>query len=173
MRQRDGDGISELEAAAHTVVEPGDPEQSPRGEPADGNDHSRIEQPELPLEPEAAKLELPRGRRTVAPTGWMAPGIAARHRRAVEKAVEFLLVELEPATQRPAGATAPRPPLLALDDSRRLPDDHGALTRSAFEDGQRLQREPCLRARAANAVVPLQGGQRAIEAFALDWTMFG
>ena len=66
--------------------------------------------------------------------------VAARHRRAVERRVEGLLVEVEPAAQRPAGAPAPRPPLLALHDPGGLPEQVGPLAEPPLEDGERLER---------------------------------
>ncbi len=59
-----------------------------------------------------------------------APGIAARDRGAVEGRVELVLLELEPAAQRPAGTPAPRQPFLSLDDAGRLAEEVGALARA-------------------------------------------
>ena len=55
--------------------------------------------------------------------------VAARDRGAVEGRVELVLVELEPAAQRSAGAAAPRAALLALDDARGLAEHVRALAR--------------------------------------------
>src|SRR5919206_468960 len=76
---------------------------------------ARPTQPQLPLAPEGAQLLLARRRRPVASAARRVPGIAARHRGAVEGAVELVLVHLEPAAQRAARAPAPGSTLLALD----------------------------------------------------------
>ena len=101
------------------------------------------------------------GGRSPRPLGCL-PGIAARDGRAVEGRVEPLLVHVEPAAKRLARAAAPRAALDTLDDPRRLADDHRALARAAFEDGQRLERIARLDAGAADAVVPLQRGERPV-----------
>src|SRR3712207_8129629 len=53
---------------------------------------------------------------------------------------ELVLLELEPAAERPSRAPAPRPALLALDDPRRLAEDVRALPGPPLEHGQRLER---------------------------------
>ena len=57
------------------------------------------------------------------PPAERATRIAPRDRRAVERRVERVLVEPEPAAQRLAGAAAPGPALLALDHARRLAEE--------------------------------------------------
>ena len=66
------------------------------------------------------------GVRSPRPLGALA-GIAARDRRAVEGRVELVLVELEPAAERPAGAAAPRQTLLSF---LRLPAPGRRCTRA-------------------------------------------
>src|SRR5207247_3335808 len=60
------------------------------------------EQFELPVPPELAELLLARRRRPVAAAGRCPAGIAARDRGAVERRIERILVQLEPAAERPA-----------------------------------------------------------------------
>src|SRR5205814_776927 len=79
-------------------------------------------------------------RRPVAAAAGRGAGVAAGHRRAVEGRVELVLVHLEPAPERPAGAAPPRPPLLALDHARRLSQQVRTLALVTVQDGQRLER---------------------------------
>src|SRR2546423_11101547 len=120
MRQRDHGPPVQLVAAAYARSDPGQPEQALDGEPPDGNDQPRTENRELPFAPERAELLLARGRRAVAATGGSAPRIATGDGRAVERLVELVLVQLEPAPERLPRAAAPRSPLLSFDDPGRL-----------------------------------------------------
>src|SRR5436309_685655 len=73
-------------------------------------------------------------------SGGGAARVAARDRGAVERRVELLLLELEPAAQRAAGPPPPRQPLLALDHARRLAEEVRALPGTGHPHGQRLER---------------------------------
>src|SRR6185503_11671860 len=162
MRQRHGDRGAEREPRADTAGEAGHPQHAPDREASHRDDEPRPHEAKLPVEPEAAELELSSARRPVsAPTG-VPTRIAARDGRAVERRVEALLVYLEPAAKRLSGATAPGAPLGALDHPRCLAHDHGDLPCSAFEDRQRLELVPGLSAGAADAVVPLKRGERPV-----------
>src|SRR5581483_332302 len=101
-------------------------------------------------------------RHAVSGAGRRAAGIAARDGRAVERGIELVLVEVEPATEVLAGAAPPRPPLRALDHARRLAVDVGALAGVALEHRQRLERVPRLDARPADTVVALQRRERPV-----------
>src|SRR5436190_7024230 len=162
MRQRDHDGVAVRVAPPDELADALQAEQPPRGEAADRDDEPRADQLELPFAPERAEVLLARRRRPVAAAGGGAPGITARDGRAVEAGVELVLVELEPAPQAPAGAAAPGPALLALDDPWRLAEHVGALSLVRLGDGERLDREACLEAGAADAVVALEGAKRAV-----------
>src|SRR4029079_14880854 len=179
MRQRNRDGVAQVEPRTHAtcetrrgcaVCDPGadrawetrGAQHAPDCKPAHRDDQPGPEQLELPLEPEAAELELARARRPVATSAWVPPGIAARDGRAVEGRVEPILVHVEPAAKRLASPAAPRAALDALDDSRRLADDHRALARASLEGGQRLEGIARLDAGPADPVVPLERGKRPI-----------
>src|SRR5206468_11904672 len=116
-----------LVSAADAFADPLQAEQPARGEAADGNDQPRADPPQLPFAPEGAQFLFARGRRPVAAAGRRLARIAAGDRGAVEGGVELVLVELEPATQRPSRATAPGPSLLPFDDAGRLPEHVGTL----------------------------------------------
>src|SRR5215218_9278301 len=162
MGERDGDGAVELVAPADAVGEVGDPQQAPRREAADGEDELRTDQAQLPLPPERAELLLARLGRAVAVSGGRFPGVAARDRHAVERRVELVLVQLQPPAERAAGAAAPRQPLLALEHAGRLAVDVRALAGVGLDDGERLERVAGLDAGAADSVVALEGGDRAV-----------
>src|SRR5215470_14381825 len=138
MRQRDHDGVLAREATADARSEPVNPEQPLDREPTDRDDQLRSQELELPVPPEGAQLLLARPRRAVAAAGGRAAGIAARYRRAVERLVELLLVELEPAAKRLACTAAPGSALLALDDARRLAVHVRALARVQIANRQGL-----------------------------------
>ena len=162
MGERDRNRAVVLVARADALGDALDAEQPARREPADGDDQLRGEQAQLVVAPVLAEPLLLRRRRTVAPSRRRPARIAARDRRAVERLVEGVLVELEPAPQRLAGAPAPRPPLLALDDPRRLAEQVRALPAERREHGQRLERVPGVDAGAAGPLVALERRQRAV-----------
>src|ERR671911_619931 len=78
------------------------------GQAADGNDDGGPQKTQVPVEPEAAELDLARRWRSVTPAGRMLARIAARHRDAVERLVELVLVHAEPDAKRSSGAAASR-----------------------------------------------------------------
>ena len=153
---------SQLVPLADARRERREAEQPPQREPADRDDQARPQQLELPVAPERAELLLARRRRPVAAARRGAAGIAARDGGAVEGRVELVLVELEPAAERPAGAPAPRQPLLSLDDARRLAEQVRALFGARRPHGQRLERIARLDAGAAAGEVALERGERAV-----------
>src|SRR3954466_14028433 len=141
----------------------------------DGDDQPRAEELELPVAPERAEHLLARRRRAVTAAARRLAGIAARDRRAVERLVELVLVELEPAAEGAARAAPPRqaaglfppraPHRRGLDSflpPRRLPEDVRTLAAIGLDDRERLEREARLDARPADAVVPLQRRERAV-----------
>src|ERR671924_669666 len=162
MRQRDRRRSVQLEPAPDRVAEVRDAEQPLRAQAADDEDQLRADELELPLAPVGAELLLPRRRGPVAAPARRLPGIAAGDGGAVEGCVEVLLVQLEPATERPAGAAAPRQPLLALDGARRLPVDVRTLAGVRLDHRPGFEGVPGLDARAADAVVALEGGDRPV-----------
>src|SRR4029453_2618185 len=116
MRQRDRDGVVELVADPDGLAHAFHAEQAARREPADRHDQARTDELELPVAPERAELLLLRRWRPVAASARSASRVATRDRRTVERRVERVLVELEPAAQRLAAAPGPRgafPPFLA------------------------------------------------------------
>src|SRR5262249_12950031 len=131
-------------------------------EDADRDDQLRPQQRELPLAPERAEPLLLRARRPVAAARGRAARIAARHRCAVERAVEGVLVEVEPAAERAAGAAPPRPALGALDRARRLAEEVRALAAARRGDRERAERMPGLPARAAPPLVAAERVERAV-----------
>ena len=151
-----------VEALTDACVEAGQPEQPPDREPSDRHDQAWREQPNLPFAPERAQLLLAGGRCPVASTRRRPARIAARHRGAVERRVERVLVEPEPAAKRLTGAPSPRAPLIALDDARRLAQDVRLLTCVTLQHRLRLESEAGLRAGPAHAVVTLQRRERAV-----------
>src|SRR5262245_16999809 len=156
VRERNRNRLAELEPPAHRGVEAREPEQSPDRKPADRHDQPRPEQPELPLAPERAQLLLAHGRRPVASTRRRPTRVAARHRGAVERRVERVLVEPEPPAQRLPGATSPRTPLLALEDAGCLAEDVRLLA------GVPLEPKPGLGARPARTIVTLERRERPV-----------
>ena len=68
MRKRNGDRLAERVAPADALCETQPPEQPAYGQPADGQDELRPEEPELPLEPERAQIHLRGRRRAIAAT---------------------------------------------------------------------------------------------------------
>ena len=98
------------------------------------------------------------------------PGIAAGHGRAIERGVERLLVQLEPAAQHLAGAAPPGQTLLALDDARRLAEEIRALARERRAHRQRFEPEPGVGAGTAAGRVALERGDGAVS-FLKQWTL--
>src|SRR5437879_1830449 len=159
MRQRNGHRLAVLEALADARVETRQPEQAPRRETPDGNDQPGTQQAQLPLPPERTELLLSRGRRPIASASRCPPGVTTRHGRAIERLVELVLVQLQPAPQGLPGPPAPRAALAAFDDARRLSEHVRPLTLAPLEHGERLERVSRLFAGAAQSVVPLARGQ--------------
>ena len=113
--------------------------------PPTGTDQLRPDQLQLPLAPEGAELLLAGRRRPISATRRRASGIATGHRRAVERPVEVVFVQLEPAAKRLAGATAPRATLCSFDDARRLPVHVRALVEVLVHDGPATRADSRLR----------------------------
>jgi hypothetical protein len=156
MRERDDERARVLEGGADALVEWAPPEQARDREPADRDDQLRAQDPQLPIEPERAQLLLARGRDAIARSRRRSPRVAPGDRGAVEGGVERLLVEIEPAAQVLAGASAPGPPLLPLDHAGRLPVHVRTLVLVSLQNGQRLERIAGLGACAADTGVALQ-----------------
>src|SRR5262249_48642184 len=74
----------------------------------------------------------------------------------------LVLLEVEPAAERPARATAPRQPLLSFDDSGRLAEEIRTLLRARGPHGKRLERIAGLGADAAAAEGALERAERAV-----------
>src|SRR5580765_3948262 len=136
MRQRDRDRVLELVAHADALADALDAEKAARGEPADRDDESRMHELELPPPPELAEVLLGRSRRPVAAAARRRAGVAAGHGRAVERRVELVLVEVEPAAERASRAAAPRQPFEPLLLARRLSEDVCALAAVRLHDRQ-------------------------------------
>src|ERR687897_3450737 len=162
MGQRDCRCSTELVAPADRLAEVAQAEQPPRRKAADHQHEVRSNQAELPFAPERAELLLARCGRAIPAARRRPARVAARDRRAVEGRVELVLVQLEPAAERLPGAAPPGQPLLALDDPGRLAVDVCALARVRLDDRQGEEREALLGAGAADAVVALEGGDRAV-----------
>src|SRR5947208_694157 len=162
MGERDRRDAVELVPAADAVDEAHAPQHPLDREAADGHDERRAQEPELPLTPERAELLLARRGRAVAATAQGTSRIAAGDRRAVEGRVELLLVEAEPAAERPSRTASPGASLDAFDDTGSLPEDVRALAGTSLEDGHRLERISGFCARSARPVVPLERGDRAV-----------
>src|SRR4051794_10452452 len=137
-KRHDGRAVA-LELAADAFGERTAAEQAFDREAADGDDQGGAEEAELPVEPERAELSLPGRRRAVARARGRAAGVTAHDGSAVERGIEGVLVEVEPAAEGLARAAAPRAALAALDDSRRLAVHVRALALVALEHGQRLE----------------------------------
>src|SRR5262249_49107323 len=127
MRKRDGDRFASVEPLADARSETRQTKQAAGRQSTDGHDQPWLQEAQLPLAPERAELLLAWRRGTVSPSGGGLPRVTARHRRAVERAIESLLVELEPAAQVLAGAPAPGSVLRSFDGAGRLPVEVGAL----------------------------------------------
>src|SRR5437868_13870516 len=162
MRQRDDGDAVEVVALADALRERREAEAGADREPADGDDEPRPQQLQLPAVPERAQLALARRRCAVTAARRSATGIATRHRRAVERRVEGVLVQLEPAAQRLPGAPAPWQALLPLDDPGRLPVHVRALVRVRRAHLQRLGRAARRDAGPAAGAVALARGDRPV-----------
>src|SRR5258708_14535868 len=77
-------------------------------------------------------------------------------------AVDPVLAHPDPGAKLLAGAAPPRPALLALHDSRRLPEEIRALALTRRDHRQRLQRVARLDAGAADGLVALQRREPAV-----------
>src|SRR3954452_15490753 len=117
MRQRNDRGAVELIRATDAVGQAADPEQALDRKTADRNDQLGPQDLELPASPERAQLLLARRRRPVAASRSRPSRIAPCDGGAVERRIELVLLEVEPAAQGLAGTAAPRAALLALDDA--------------------------------------------------------
>src|SRR5436190_19637914 len=125
MRERDRRRAVHVAALAD-AVEALPSEQRTGRQTADGDDQLRPEQAQLMLAPGRAECALLRCRRPVTAAGRRLARVAAGDGGAVEGVVELVLVQPQPAAERPARAPAPRPPLLGLDDPGRLAVHVGA-----------------------------------------------
>src|ERR1044072_2843000 len=122
MRERNRDSVAELEPRADAAGQAGDPEHALDRKPSDRDNQARPEKAKLPLEPEAAEVELTWARRPIPSPARMPARIAARDRAAVEGRVERVLVQLEPAAECLAGPPAPGPALPPFDAAGGLAD---------------------------------------------------
>src|SRR5690348_10366831 len=118
MGERNDGHPVELVALADALRQRRQAEQRLQREPARGHDQLRAEKLELPAVPERAQVALARRRSAVAASGRGAARIATGHGRAIERRVERVLVQLEPAAERLPRAAAPGQTLLALHDAR-------------------------------------------------------
>ena len=141
---------------AHLVGEALDPEHPACRQTSYREHEGWPEQTPLPVEPEAAQLHLGRSGRAVAAAAGASARVAARDRAAVERRVELVLFQLEPAPQCGARPTAPGAALFALDHPGRLPDNQGALPSVSLDDRERGERKPRVGACPAAAIVALQ-----------------
>src|SRR5215475_5808542 len=162
MRERDRGDTVVLVAPADAFADALQAEQASSGEAADGDDQLRVDETELPIAPEGTQLPLTWCRRAIAPPARCFARVAASHGRAVEGRIELVLIELEPAAQRPARASTPGQALQALVGARRLAEDVRALAFVRLDDRERLEREAGLHAGAADAVVTLERDDRAV-----------
>src|SRR5512146_256226 len=117
MWEGDRGRTAEVVTPADRIGETRHAEEPSRRESADRHDQLRLEEPQLRVTPALAEPLLLRRRRAVAASRACASGVAPRHRGAVERRVELVLVELEPAAQRLARTASPRAAFLALDDA--------------------------------------------------------
>src|SRR5689334_9292946 len=163
MREWNRDGVLQLVAEADAGREAApDPEDRPDREAPDRDDEAWSDQLELPAPPEGAELLLAWRRRPVATARGRASGIATRHRGAVERPVEVVLVELEPAAQSLAGSSPPGSALGALDDPGCLAVHVRTLVQVLVHDRQRVEWEAGLDARTAHAQVALERSEGAV-----------
>src|SRR5438067_13918602 len=110
MGKRNRDRAVEVVAPADRLGDTRDAEQPARGEAADGHDQLRPQEAQLRVMPAFAEPLLLRCRRAVAASGTRTARITPCHGRAIEGRVELVLIELQPATKRLAGAPAPGSP---------------------------------------------------------------
>ena len=157
----DRNGAVVRERRADAALEVLDAEQPVYGQRADRDDQRRADQPQLPFPPEGAEPLFFALGLAVAAFRVLA-GVAARDRSAVEGRVELVLVEPEPAPECLARAAAPGSALLAFDHAGRLSEHVGALAGVGLDDRERLDGESRLGTSAADPVVALERGDRAI-----------
>ena len=128
---------SQQEALPDRVRQPPDAEEPLGRHRADGDDEPGREQLQLCVAPRPAERLLGLGRPAIAATARARARVAPGDRRAVEAREELLLLEREPPSERPSCATLPRATGRRLDAARREPEEVGALSRVALEDGPR------------------------------------
>src|SRR3954463_2803176 len=166
MRQRNHRGAVELIRATDALGQAADPEQALDRKTADRNDQLRPQDLEFPAAPERAQLLLARSRRPVAASRSRPSRIAPCDRGAVERRIELVLLEAEPAAQGLAGTAAPRAALLALDDARCLSIHVRTLVEVHVAHRQRRGGITRLDAGPTDGEVPLQRSERAVRAAA-------
>ena len=149
-------------ALADALGERADAEDPAGGEQADGDDERRLQETELLVAPGGTKGLLGGRRRPVAAPRRGPSRIAARHRGAVERGVEDILLEAQPPAERLSRATAPRAPLRALDEPGCLPDQVRAAAGSTVYDRLRFQRVSGLDAAPTAGEIALQCGDGAV-----------
>lgn len=155
MGERDERDAVQLVALADGLGQRGRSEDRAQREAADRHDQARPQELELPVVPERAQLLFGRGWSAVAASRRWTAGVTARHRCAVERRVERVLVQLEPAAQRLPGAAAPRQALFAFDDAGRLAVQIRVLIRERRAHRERLERIASFGACAAAGQVAL------------------
>ena len=138
--ERDRDRVAEQEALADRGAEAADAEQRVRGSEPDRHDERGLEQAQLILAPRGAQRRLGSGGTPVTAATGARAWKAASERGAVEAREEVVLVELEPATQRPSGPPLPRQPGLGLDATGCEPEEIRTLPGVPGEDGARSDR---------------------------------
>jgi hypothetical protein len=131
--ERNQDRVVHEVALADALRERARAEQRVGCEAADGDDQLWTEEPELVLAPAGAEAPFGRCRRAVAAAAGPAR-ITPCDGGAIEGRVEGVLVELEPAPQRPPCTAAPGRALLTLDDPGRLTVEVRALRALAVHD---------------------------------------
>ena len=150
MGERDHDRVVDDVALADAFGQR--PRADDRGcrEAADREDQRGAEKAKLLDAPRCTEAPLGGRRRSIA-AARDAARVAARDRRAVERRIERLLVELEPRTQRATGPALPRRAGGALDDSRRLPVEIRPSSRCALDDGRDSIEKPAVAQRRHRA----------------------
>ena len=161
VREGNRDGIAEQVALADTIRERPGTDERPGGESTDGDHEGGAEQPQFLGAPGAAESLLGRRRSPVAASG-SPSGVAPGHRGAIEDGVERLLVELQPASQRPACPPAPRCAFGSLDDAGRLSVQIGPSACGSLDDGCGLDREAGIATAPAASEIKLQRADRGV-----------
>lgn len=168
MRQRD-----ERDAIFHPVAPDRVIKRNPSPKPVDREtahkqDHTRLQQRQLVVEPRFAERDLGGRRSTVAAPCWRLAWEALRNRRSIRKMVFVDSCLGEPAPQLRSGSSAERLAGRELDGTRCLPDDRDPVADGSGDDGASVFQKSGVYALGASANARVEPLKRAPAVSARD-----